>query len=52
MIVNFSRKYEVKAQSIVEILWIDDQWINYETWLNEIPQIEVNTFQTFETSSG
>ena len=45
MIVNLSRKYEVKTQSVVEILWINDQWIDYETWLHEIPQIEVYSFK-------
>ena len=45
MIVNLSRKFEVKTQSMVEILWIDDQWIDYETWLHEIPQIEVYSFK-------
>ena len=54
MIVNFSTvKYEVKTQSIVEILWINVQWrIDYETWFSLYSSNWDIYFQTFETSSG
>ena len=43
---------EVKAQSMVEILWIDDQWIDYETLVSWNSSNWDIYFQTFETSSG
>ena len=40
-----------RHSQIVEILWIDDQWIDYETWLDAIQSNWGIFIETFETSS-
>ena len=52
MIVNLYRENtKSEEQSMVEILWIDNEYIECETWFDSIQSNRCLLLETFETSS-